>query len=369
MSAVPSTGGRPASPVIPGAPAAAREPSRAGEIQPVHHEGLHRTITGLVTGVPVLALGVAMWQAWDGLLHASDLAVFAIVYVLTGLGVTVGFHRLLTHRSFKAGAFVRGVLAILGSAAIEGPAISWVADHRKHHAYSDRPGDPHSPHVDHGVGWAGAVRGLFHAHVGWLFRHDQRGGRERYAPDLLADPHDPLRRSHLRAVGGRRPRRPVRARRGHRRVDQRRAHRAAVGRGREAARPASRHVQHQLDLPRVRPARLPDRPTSRATSPGSRWPRSASRGTTTTMPSRPRRSTASAAGSSISPRSSSAASRPPGSRGTSCASARSAAPRPPCPATRTAHDVPRGGAAGASGGPPPVRRGSSSPARRRSSPG
>jgi stearoyl-CoA desaturase (delta-9 desaturase) len=158
------------------------------DIQPVEHEAMHRTITGLVTGLPVLALGVAVWQAWDGLLQPSDLAVFTIVYVLTGLGVTVGFHRLLTHRSFKAGRAVRGTLAALGSAAIEGPAISWVADHRKHHAFSDRLGDPHSPHVDHGVGWAGALRGLLHAHVGWLFRHEQRGSRARYAPDLLADP-------------------------------------------------------------------------------------------------------------------------------------------------------------------------------------
>jgi stearoyl-CoA desaturase (delta-9 desaturase) len=108
--------------------------------------------------------------------------------VLTGLGVTVGFHRLFTHRSFKARPAVRAVLAVLGSAAIEGPVISWVADHRKHHAFSDRPGDPHSPHVDHGVGWHGALRGLVHAHVGWLFRHDQRAARARYAPDLLADP-------------------------------------------------------------------------------------------------------------------------------------------------------------------------------------
>ena len=158
------------------------------DVEPVEHETLDRTITGLVTGLPVLALGAAAWQTWDGLLRPSDLAVFAIVYVLTGLGVTVGFHRLLTHRSFKTGRLVRGVLAALGSAAIEGPAISWVADHRKHHAFSDRQGDPHSPHVDHGVGWAGALRGLLHAHVGWLFVHEQRGARARYAPDLLADP-------------------------------------------------------------------------------------------------------------------------------------------------------------------------------------
>jgi stearoyl-CoA desaturase (delta-9 desaturase) len=72
--------------------------------------------------------------------------------------------------------------------AIEGPVVAWVADHRKHHAYSDRLGDPHSPHVDHGGGWRGALRGLLHAHVGWLFDHSERGSRERFAPDLLADP-------------------------------------------------------------------------------------------------------------------------------------------------------------------------------------
>jgi stearoyl-CoA desaturase (delta-9 desaturase) len=83
---------------------------------------------------------------------------------------------------------MRGVLAGMGSAAIEGPVISWVADHRKHHAFADQPGDPHSPHVDHGVGWRGALRGLAHAHMGWLFLHNQRGSRKRYAPDLLADP-------------------------------------------------------------------------------------------------------------------------------------------------------------------------------------
>jgi stearoyl-CoA desaturase (delta-9 desaturase) len=158
------------------------------DVQPVAHETLDRVATGLVTALPVVALGAAVWQTWDGLLRPSDLAVFLIVYVLTGLGITVGFHRLLTHRSFKAGPAVRAVLAILGSAAIEGPAISWVADHRKHHAFSDRPGDPHSPHVGHGGGWRGELRGLLHAHVGWLFKHDQRGARARYAPDLLADP-------------------------------------------------------------------------------------------------------------------------------------------------------------------------------------
>jgi stearoyl-CoA desaturase (delta-9 desaturase) len=114
--------------------------------------------------------------------------VFAIMYISTGLGITVGFHRLFTHRSFKTGKAVRAILAALGSAAIEGPVISWVADHRKHHAFADKPGDPHSPHVDHGHGVKGALKGLAHAHVGWLFVHTQRGLKSRYAPDLLADP-------------------------------------------------------------------------------------------------------------------------------------------------------------------------------------
>ncbi len=158
------------------------------DIEPVLNETRDRIITGTVTVVPILALGIVAWQAWQSLLHWHDIAVFLILYVATGIGVTVGFHRLFTHRSFKTSPALRGVFAVCGSMAIEGPVISWVADHRKHHAFSDQPGDPHSPHVDHGVGWKGALRGLLHAHVGWLFIHSQRGNRRRYAPDLLADP-------------------------------------------------------------------------------------------------------------------------------------------------------------------------------------
>jgi stearoyl-CoA desaturase (Delta-9 desaturase) len=158
------------------------------DIEPVLHETRDRIITGTVTVVPFLMLGVVAWQAWNNLLHWHDLVVFAILYAFSGLGVTVGFHRLFTHRSFKTSPVMRGVFAIAGSTAIEGPVISWVADHRKHHAFSDQEGDPHSPHVDHGVGWRGAMRGLAHAHVGWLFVHTQRGNRKRYAPDLLRDP-------------------------------------------------------------------------------------------------------------------------------------------------------------------------------------
>jgi stearoyl-CoA desaturase (Delta-9 desaturase) len=162
--------------------------SPATAVQPTDHETLDRVITGLVTVVPILLLGLAAWQAWSEALRWSDLLVLGIVYLVTGLGVTVGFHRLLTHRSFSTSPLLRGVFAALGSAAIEGPVISWVADHRKHHACSDREGDPHSPHVGHGGGLMGSLRGLYHAHLGWLFVHTQRGSKERFTPDLLADP-------------------------------------------------------------------------------------------------------------------------------------------------------------------------------------
>jgi stearoyl-CoA desaturase (delta-9 desaturase) len=157
------------------------------DTQPTAHETVDRIATGAVTVLPILALGLVVWQAWGGWLHWSDVAVFAIVYTCTGFGVTVGFHRLFTHRSFKTGPVVRATLAIFGSAAIEGPMISWVSDHRKHHAFSDQEGDPHSPH-GHGDGWRNHLKGLLHAHVGWLFVHTQRGNRERYAPDLMKDP-------------------------------------------------------------------------------------------------------------------------------------------------------------------------------------
>jgi stearoyl-CoA desaturase (delta-9 desaturase) len=158
------------------------------DVEPVAHETLDRVVTGLVTALPLAGLGLAAWQLWGEALGVNDLLVLAIMYLATGLGVTVGFHRLFTHRAFKTTPAVRWLLAVLGSMAIEGPIISWVADHRKHHAFSDRLGDPHSPHVEHGHGLRGALRGLVHAHVGWLFIHTHRGSKARYAPDLIADP-------------------------------------------------------------------------------------------------------------------------------------------------------------------------------------
>ncbi len=172
---------------VPTEPGAGEGPTPE-EIQVPVLENVDRVVTGVITGVPPLLLVLAGWQLWNHELRWRDIAIFLVMYVPVGLGVTVGFHRLLTHRSFKTSAWLRGVLAVLGTMAVEGPVISWVADHRKHHAYSDRFGDPHSPHVDHGGGWRGALRGLAHAHMGWLFDHTQRGARDRFAPDLLADP-------------------------------------------------------------------------------------------------------------------------------------------------------------------------------------
>lgn len=151
-------------------------------------DAIDRVANVVVTVLPVGLLGVAAWLAWGGALRWPDLVVFAVTYLLTGLGITVGFHRLLTHRSFKTSPAMRALLAVLGSAAVEGPVIEWVSNHRKHHRFSDQPGDPHSPHVDHARGWRGALAGLFHAHVGWILGGEEMADEQRYAKDLLADP-------------------------------------------------------------------------------------------------------------------------------------------------------------------------------------
>jgi stearoyl-CoA desaturase (delta-9 desaturase) len=152
------------------------------------HQALGRAANLTATFAPLALLGFAVWRAWGGALHWHDLIVMATGYVLTGMGVTVGFHRLFTHRSFKTRPPIRALLAVLGSAAVEGPLIEWVSTHRMHHRFSDRSGDPHSPHVDRALGWRGAFRGLLHAHVGWIFRATASASPARYAPDLLADP-------------------------------------------------------------------------------------------------------------------------------------------------------------------------------------
>jgi stearoyl-CoA desaturase (delta-9 desaturase) len=133
--------------------------------------------------VAFIAAIVLLWNTW---VDWSDLAVLAIMYVLTGYGVTLGFHRLLTHRSFQTFKPVEYGLAALGSMAVQGPVMSWVADHRKHHAHTDKDGDPHSPH-GHGGGLKGALSGLWYAHMGWLFDRAGQAAPERYAKDLVED--------------------------------------------------------------------------------------------------------------------------------------------------------------------------------------
>ena len=137
--------------------------------------------------VPFAATVAAIALLPASLVGPVDLAIAAVMYVVTALGITVGYHRLLTHRSFATSKALEYAFAILGSMAVQGPVNGWVADHRKHHAHADREGDPHSPHVGHGHGPLGVVRGLWHAHIGWLLTHQGRAQWSRYAPDLAED--------------------------------------------------------------------------------------------------------------------------------------------------------------------------------------
>ncbi len=137
------------------------------------------------SAVPLLAAAVAVPFAWGWGLTWLDLGLFAGFYLLTGLGVTVGFHRHFTHRAFKANRALRIGLAVAGQLALQGPVICWVADHRRHHAFSDREGDPHSPWL-YGTSPLALARGFWHAHMGWIFDRDMTN-QQRFAPDLLAD--------------------------------------------------------------------------------------------------------------------------------------------------------------------------------------
>lgn len=140
----------------------------------------------VITVLPFVGLILAVVTLWDKAVGPTDLALFAGMYVLCGFGITIGFHRMLTHHAFDAIAPLKAALLIFGSLAIQGPAIDWAVDHRTHHAFSDKEGDPHSPHHGYSSSVWGRLQGLVHAHVGWMFDHN-RTERERYAKDLLAD--------------------------------------------------------------------------------------------------------------------------------------------------------------------------------------
>ena len=143
-------------------------------------------VTVAIVAGPFAGLAVAVWLAWGHGVGLTDIVLAFAFYMVTGLGVTVGFHRLFTHRAFTAVPALRIALAIAGSMSFEGDVIGWVAVHRRHHAFTDRPGDPHSPYR-YGSSLTGQLRGLVHAHMGWLM-HEDPTPRDHFAPDMLADP-------------------------------------------------------------------------------------------------------------------------------------------------------------------------------------
>jgi stearoyl-CoA desaturase (Delta-9 desaturase) len=134
--------------------------------------------------LPFLGFLAAVVLLWNRAIDWIDVGIMGVTYLITAFGVTIGFHRLLTHRSFKTHKPLEYFWAVLGSFALQGSVMDWVADHRKHHAHTDKEGDPHSPHVGHGEG----LRGLWHAHTGWLFETQGQADWRKYARDLYEDP-------------------------------------------------------------------------------------------------------------------------------------------------------------------------------------
>jgi stearoyl-CoA desaturase (delta-9 desaturase) len=143
-----------------------------------------RTANLIGVVVPFLGLLAAIVLLWNRWVDTTDLAILAVTYLLFGFGVTVGYHRLLTHRGFQTHKGTQYAFAVVGSMALQGGVLDWVADHRKHHAHTDVEGDPHSPHVGHGSG----LKGLWHAHTGWLFETHGQADWKRYAAELYEDP-------------------------------------------------------------------------------------------------------------------------------------------------------------------------------------
>src|SRR6266567_6915708 len=146
-----------------------------------------QAVTLIAVLVPPLGLAAGMGLLWDTAFHWSDLGIMAAMYVVCAFGTTIGFHRYFTHKGFQARTAVKALLAILGCMTMQGPLTQWVTDHRKHHAFSDKEGDPHSPHAGYGEGARASFRGFVHAHVGWMFSNlGMEQGRE-YGSDLYSD--------------------------------------------------------------------------------------------------------------------------------------------------------------------------------------
>ncbi len=142
----------------------------------------YANLAGVV--IPFVGTLVAIVMLWNRAVDLTDLIVMVAMYLVTAVGITVGFHRLLTHRAFASYPWVERTFAVMGSLSVQGSVMDWVADHRKHHAHTDREGDPHSPHVGHGSG----LPGLWHAHVGWLMETQGQADWKKYAAELYEDP-------------------------------------------------------------------------------------------------------------------------------------------------------------------------------------
>ena len=251
--------------------------------------------------LPFVATLAAIVLLWNSAVGWTDLAIARRMYLVTALGITIGYHRMLTHRAFQTYKPLEYAFAAAGSMAVQGPVIDWVADHRKHHAHTDEEGDPHSPHVGHGSGLAG----LWHAHVGWLFDSNGQADRRKYAPDLMDDrgmrllnrrfsPSSGSRSgSRSRSAGCSPERSPARS--------PGCSGAASCGSSSSTTSPGRSTRSATSTAAGGSPPT-----TTRPTSGGSRSPPWARRGTTTTTPSRAPPSTACAAGSSTRPARSSA---------------------------------------------------------------
>jgi stearoyl-CoA desaturase (delta-9 desaturase) len=148
---------------------------------------ISQVVTLVAVVAPPLGVVAAMGLLWRIAFHPSDLAIMAGMYVICAFGTTIGFHRYFTHKGFETCVPVKATLAILGCMTMQGPITQWVTDHRKHHALSDRDGDPHSPHAGHGDGALGAIGGFVHAHVGWMFTNLGMEQGRTYGKDLYED--------------------------------------------------------------------------------------------------------------------------------------------------------------------------------------
>ena len=166
-------------------PAGENSPSRG--VHPLNERArrLERRVTLVTVLLPYAGLAAGILLFWNRGVNRLDLAVFGVMYCITVLGIGMGFHRLIAHRAYQATTFLKTALVIAGSMAAQGPVIFWTAVHRRHHSYSDRDGDPHSPHL-HGEGAFEILKGLWHSHMGWLFNHELTDWGT-YVRDLLHD--------------------------------------------------------------------------------------------------------------------------------------------------------------------------------------